>query len=105
VLFSVVVQGSLVPFVARRFGVPMRTVEHDVAGVRRFVVRDGAFAAGRRVGRLPLGERAWVGVVARDGLRVPVAGDTTLRPGDEVHVWSDPGDVAALQRIFEGPEP
>jgi cell volume regulation protein A len=105
VLFSVVVQGSLVPFVAQRLGVPMRTVEHDVAGVRRFVVRDGAFASGRPVGQLPLGERAWVGLVARDGRRVPVAGATTLQPGDEVHVWSEPADLAALQRIFEGREP
>ena len=29
VLFSVVVQGSSVPFAARRFGVPMRTVSQE----------------------------------------------------------------------------
>jgi potassium/hydrogen antiporter len=101
VLFSVVVQGTLVPFVARRTGVPMR-LAHE-AGVRRFLVRDGAFAAGRPVNQLPLGERAWVGVVVRDGRHVHLAGDTTLQPGDEVHVWSDSADVPPLQRIFEGP--
>jgi potassium/hydrogen antiporter len=104
VLFSVVVQGTLVPFVARWLGVPMRTVDHDAAGVRRFVVREGAFASGKPIARLPLGERAWVGVVVRDGKPVRVAGDTTLRSGDEVHVWSEPGDVPPLQRVFEGPQ-
>jgi potassium/hydrogen antiporter len=104
VLFSVVVQGTLVPFVARWVGVPMRLVDHDAAGMRRFVVADGALAAGLPIERLPLGERAWVGVVARDGKPTTVAGDTTLQPGDEVHVWSDPDDVPALERIFEGRE-
>jgi cell volume regulation protein A len=32
VLFSVVVQGTLVPFAARRLGVPMRRISHDAAG-------------------------------------------------------------------------
>ncbi len=103
VLFSVVVQGTLVPTVARRFGVPMRMVDHDAAGVRRFVVRDGAFASGKPVGQLPLGERAWVGVVVREGRPVYLAGDTVLATGDEVHVWSESADVPPLQRIFEGP--
>ena len=103
VLFSVVVQGTSLPFVAERLGVPMRTVDHNAAGMRRFVVAAGAFADGKPIGKLPLGERAWVGVVARGGRPARVAGDTTLQPGDEVHVWSEPSDAAALQRIFEGP--
>jgi cell volume regulation protein A len=105
VLFSVVLQGTLVPFAASRLGVPMRRIEHDASGVRRFVVREGAFAAGAAVGRLPLGERASLALVARDGRPLPLGSDTVLEPGDEVHVWSEPGDVAALQRIFEGPGP
>jgi potassium/hydrogen antiporter len=105
VLFSVVVQGTLVPFAARRLGVPMRAVDHEAAGVRRFVVRDGAFAAGTPLARLPLGERAWVGFVARDGRPLAVGGPTVLEPGDEVHVWGEPGDIGALQRIFEGGGP
>jgi cell volume regulation protein A len=105
VLFSVVVQGTLVPWVAGRMGVPMRLIDYDAAGVRRFVVREGAFAAGRPIGRLPLGERAWIGFVSRDGTPLSVAGPTRLEAGDEVHVWSEPGDEAALQRIFEGAGP
>jgi potassium/hydrogen antiporter len=104
VLFSVVVQGTLIPFVAQRLGVPMRRVDHGAAGVRRFVVRDGALAAGKSVRQLPLGERAWVGVVVRDGQPIHLAGETVLESDDEVHVWSEPGDAPALQRIFEGPE-
>jgi cell volume regulation protein A len=102
VLFSVVVQGTLIPFVADRLGVPMRAVDYDAGGVRRFVVRDGALACGRPVDQLPLGERAWVGVVVRGGKPFPFAGGTVLQAGDEVHVWSEPGDAPALHRIFEG---
>ena len=101
VLFSVLVQGTLVPYVATWLGVPMRRIEPD-ASVRRFVVRKGAFAAGTRIGWLPLGERAWVGVVIRDGQPQPVAGGTILRAGDEVQVWCRPADGPALERIFEG---
>ena len=67
VLFSVVVQGASVPIVARRLRIPFRRVDHDLAEVLEFVVRDDAFASGRRIAELPLGERAWVGVLIRDG--------------------------------------
>jgi cell volume regulation protein A len=103
VLFSVVVQGTLVPFVARWFGVPMRRVDYEAAGVQLFVVRAGAFASGKPIRELPLGERAWVGVVVREGKPLTIAGDTVLVDGDEAHVWCEPGDVPPLQRIFEGP--
>jgi potassium/hydrogen antiporter len=101
VLFSVLVQGSLVPVVATRLGVPMRQIDPD-ATVRQFVVGEDAFAAGARIGSLPLGERAWVGAVSRDGKAQPVAGATVLRPGDKVDVWRRLADDAALERIFEG---
>jgi len=102
VLFSVVVQGTLVPFVAEKLHVPMRRIEHESARVRRFVVRAGALAARASLDGLPLGDRAWVGVVVRDGRPLELESGTVLEPGDEVHVWSEPGDVAALHRIFEG---
>ena len=74
VLFSVVVQGASVPYVAERFRIPFRRVDHDLAEVVEFVVRDDAFASGRRLGELPLGERAWVGVLIRDGRPQAIAG-------------------------------
>lgn len=100
VLFSVLVQGSSVPHVAARLRVPFRRVDHDLAEVLEFVVRDDAFANGRRLGELPLGERAWVGVLVRDGRPEAFGRDTVLRPGDRVHVYCQPEDAAALGRIF-----
>ena len=103
VLFSVVVQGTLVPHAAERLKVPMRRIVHERTGTWTFVVRERSFAAGRPVRELPLGERAALGVLLRDGRPTELDGDTTLRPGDTVHVWSEEDDVPALRRIFEGP--
>jgi cell volume regulation protein A len=102
VLFSVVVQGASVPVVASRLRIPMRRVDHDLAEVLEFVVRDDAFASGRRLADLPLGERAWIGVLIRDGRPRDVSGKVVLEPGDRVHVYCQPDDAAALERIFAG---
>ena len=102
VLFSVVVQGASVPIVAGRLRIPFRRVDHDLAEVLEFVVRDDAFASGRRIADLPLGERAWVGVLIRDDRPRAIAGSVVLEPGDRVHVYCQPDDAAALERIFAG---
>lgn len=102
VLFSVVAQGATVPLVARKLRVPFRLVDNDLAEVLEFVVRDDAFARGRRLAELPLGDRAWVGVLIRDGRPRPVEGSVILEPGDRVHVYCQPEDAAALGRIFAG---
>jgi potassium/hydrogen antiporter len=102
VLFSVVVQGGTIPYAAKRLQVPFRRVDYDLAEVLEFVVRDDAFANQRRIGELPLGERAWVGVLIRDGLPQAFGHDTVLQPGDRVHVYCQPHDAAALERIFAG---
>jgi cell volume regulation protein A len=102
VLFSVIVQGASVPIVADRLRVPFRRIDHDLAEVLEFVVRDDAYASGRRIRELPLGERAWVGVLVRDGRPRTIAGSVVLEPGDRVHVYCQPEDAAALQRIFAG---
>jgi cell volume regulation protein A len=102
VLFSVIVQGASVPAVAHRLRIPFRRVDHDLAEVREFVVRDDAYASGRRLDDLPLGERAWVGVLIRDGKPQSISGRTTLADGDRVHVYCQPEDAAALERIFAG---
>jgi potassium/hydrogen antiporter len=102
VLFSVIVQGGSVPFAADRLHVPFRRVDHDLAEVLEWVVRDDAFANGRSVAELPLGERAWVAVLIRDGRPEPFGPQTVLEPGDRVHVYCQPEDAAALGRIFAG---
>jgi cell volume regulation protein A len=102
VLFSVIVQGASVPHAAGRLRIPMRRVDHDLAEILEFVVGEGAFATGRRIRELPLGERAWIGVLIRDGRPRTIAGDVVLEPGDRVHVYCQPEDVPALERIFGG---
>lgn len=102
VLFSVIVQGASIPYTAKRLGVSFRAVDHDLAEVLEFVVREDAFANGRRMRELPLGERAWIGVLVRDGRPQAFGPEATLTPGDRVHVYCQPEDAAALARIFAG---
>ena len=66
------------------------------------LVREEACANGRKVGELPLGERAWIGVLIRDGQPRTIADDVVLEPDDRVHVYCQPEDAAALERIFAG---
>jgi potassium/hydrogen antiporter len=102
VLFSVIVQGGTIALAADRLHVPFRRVDYDFAEVIELVVRDDAFANGRPIGELPLGERAWVAVLIRDGRPTSFGPDTELRSGDRVHVYAQPDDTAALRRIFAG---
>jgi cell volume regulation protein A len=111
VAFSVIVQGGLVPVVATRLGVPMRTVEpepwslgvrfrHEPQGLRRHVVATGSPADGCRIGDLDVGEDVWISFVIRDDQLVPVNGATTLRAGDEILALTDPERGPDLAPIF-----
>jgi cell volume regulation protein A len=102
VVFSVVVQGVSLTYVAEKLRIPFRRIDYDLAEVLEFVVGESAFASGRRIRELPLGERAWVGVLIRDGRPQRVEGGIVLEPGDRVHVYAQPEDAAALGRIFAG---
>ncbi len=95
VLVSVVLQGSLVPFFARRLGIPMTVVEPEpwAVGVRlneepegfhRLVVAEGSTAIGRRIDALGLGDDAWISFIRRDGRLVRLKPSTKFRAGDEV---------------------
>jgi cell volume regulation protein A len=98
VLFSVVVQGTSIPFIAGHLGVPMRIAEPR--GRARLEVHSGSHADGRSVRELPLAERTWVDAVRRDGAELPVHGATLLRPGDELTVITDIDDLDALRKLF-----
>jgi len=112
VTFSVIVQGGLVPPLARWCRVPMRIVEQEPwslgvrlrqepQGMHRFVVAAEAPAAGRTIDELDLGEDVWISMLLRDGTLVAVRGDTMVQAGDEVLVLTDPEqgtDVAPLFR-------
>jgi potassium/hydrogen antiporter len=113
VLLSVIVQGSSIPFVAARLGVPMRTIEPEPWDVsirlrseprdlRRFVVAPGARAVGHAIRDLPLGERTWISMVVREGHARQARGSYRFEPGDEVLAIAAGEDVAALRRLFGG---
>ena len=98
VLFSVVVQGTSIPFVAPRLGVPMGM--REPGGQTRVQVEPGSRVAGRRVVELPLADRTWVATVSRDGKAFAAHGSTVLEAGDEVTVIADVGDLDALRKLF-----
>jgi cell volume regulation protein A len=111
VTFSVIVQGALVPTMARWLSVPMREVEPRpwVLGVRlrdqpegahRYRIAAGAPADGRAVRDLQLGQDIWISLVVRAGRSLRVSGETTLRAGDEVLLLTDPSTDRDLAAIF-----
>jgi cell volume regulation protein A len=113
VTFSVLVQGSTIPLVARRLGVPMRAVEpepwdvsirlREPGNVQHYVVGPGSRVVGSAIRDLPLGERAWISFVVQDGQARQARGSHVLQVGDGVHVIGEPEDARVLQRLFEGP--
>lgn len=112
VAFSVLVQGSLVPAVAARLRVGMRTihpepwavgvrVRDEPEEVRRFVVAAGSAADGSAVADLPIGEETWISFVVRRGQLLSIRGDTVLRAGDEVLAMVDAEGGTDPARVFE----
>jgi cell volume regulation protein A len=112
VAFSVLVQGGLVPAVARWVGLPMRVVEPqpwaagvrlsvEPADLRHYVVAAASGADGCSIRDLPVGEDVWVSLVVRDGGLLQVRGDTVLRAGDDVAVIADGDQLPLLTELFE----
>jgi cell volume regulation protein A len=111
VAFSVIVQGGLVPFLARKMGVPMRLVEPEPwslgvrlrqqpDGVCRFAVAAGSAADGSAIQDLDIGEDVWISIVSRDGKLLPVRSDTVLRAGDDVLAIVDPEHSGESTHVF-----
>jgi cell volume regulation protein A len=115
VAFSVIVQGSSIPFVAKWLEVPMRFVEpepwdvsirlrNEPRDVRRFLVARGSRAVGARIRNLPLSENTWISLIIRDGTAQRPRGAFVIEPEDELLVLADSEDVPALRRLFEEPD-
>lgn len=118
VAFSVVIQGSLVPTVARALHLPMRTTEpqpwslgvrlaEDPEGVLRLIVANGSRAEGMTVDEVA--DRAtpdadsgdvWINMLVRNSTLVSVRGDTRLRAGDEVLITADNRWHPRLKDLF-----
>jgi len=114
VTFSVVVQGGLVPLVARWCHVPMRVVEpepwslsmrfqHEPEGLHHYRVESGSPADGSAIGDLALGEEVWISLINRGGKALQVRPDTGLKAGDDVLVLADPDDGADPADLFRAP--
>jgi cell volume regulation protein A len=114
VLASVVAQGSLVPFVARRLGIPMRLqdrlpwelsvrVGSEPSGAHEYRVAPRSQADGALLGELPLGDAAWITLLVRDGEALPPDAGVRLRPEDRLLVLGgDGGRADDLRAIFRG---
>jgi cell volume regulation protein A len=109
VLVSVVVQGGLVPTLARLWHVRMRVVEpepwalgmrfrDEPEGLHRFEVTRDSAADGSTIADLPLEEDVWISMVSRAGRLVQVRGTTVLEAGDEVLALASDHELVA--RIF-----
>jgi cell volume regulation protein A len=114
VLFSVVIQGSLVPYVARRLEIPMRQRERlpwelsfrmgeEPAAATEYRVMPGSTADGSRIEDLPLGDSAWVTMLVRGGAVMQPGASVELHAGDRVLVLADPEDELGAHRIFRIP--
>ncbi|MGD0557535.1 MAG: cation:proton antiporter [Streptosporangiaceae bacterium] len=105
--FSVTFQGGLIPALAHRLRIRLRTVEVEpwALGVRlreepedvhRYHVAPGSPADGSTLGDLPYGEDVWVSLIVRDGSLVTAGQDTALQAGDEVLVMGKPEHLDPL---------
>jgi cell volume regulation protein A len=112
--FSVTVQGGLVPTLAHRLSIPLRSIEpepwslgvrfsEEPEGLHRYHVVAGAAADGISISEIPGGENTWVSLVIRGGNLITVTGDTILVQGDDVLVLADPDETPALERYFTSP--
>jgi cell volume regulation protein A len=112
--FSVIIQGGLVPSLAHRLHIPLRSIEpepwslgvrfsEEPEGLHRYHVTRDSAADGSPVDALPCGENAWVSLVIREGSLLTVTGDTTLRADDDVLLLADPDEGPAIERFFTVP--
>ena len=102
VVFSVVVQGSLVPAAAQLLRVPMHVIEpepwalgvqlrDEPTGVHRLTIKPGSAAEGRTIEDLAgLPGDAWVSFIVRDGQLLAITSDTRLKAADDVLVLAPP---------------
>jgi cell volume regulation protein A len=111
VFVSVILQGGLVPTLARVLRVPMRVTEpepwalgmrfrDEPEGLHRYVVAEGSPAAGCTISDLDVGEHFWISMVSRRGKLVQVRGTTVLEAGDEVLALADEAELP--DEVFRG---
>jgi cell volume regulation protein A len=112
VIFSVVVQGSLVPTVIRRLGLAVRTIEptpwalgvrlrDEPEGVHQFTIGPGSPADGHLLPDLEqLPGHPRISIVVRDSTLLTLTPQTRLQAGDHITVTADPSAQEELQNTF-----
>jgi cell volume regulation protein A len=117
VAFSVVVQGGLVPTLARFLRLPMNVVapepwslgvrlRDEPEGAHQFTVARGSAVDGCRIEDFSHDSPdAWISLVVRDGRLLPAGGDTTLRAGDDVVVLAEGSRYDELRAAFTRASP
>ena len=108
VLVSVLLQGGLVPVLAKAFRVPTRPIPvrpwsldirfaDEPDGLQRHIVATGSPADGRTVAEISAGDDDWISLISRAGRNIPVRKGTTLQPGDVVLTQADGAGSLASQ--------
>jgi cell volume regulation protein A len=111
VLLSVVGQGTFVPFVAAKCKVPVRRkparpwevsmrLEEQPHPTHEFVVQPRSRAEGALIRELPLGPRAWVTLVVREGAPIRPGGSLQLAVNDRLQILASSDDLRALTSLF-----
>ena len=111
VLLSVLGQGTLVPWIAGRLGIPMHNhalrpwqlsvgLSEKPHGVHEFSVTPDATADGQTIADLHLQPGDWVSLIVRDGRPLSPEDPTRLTAGDQVFILADPTRHEPLARLF-----
>jgi cell volume regulation protein A len=111
VLLSVAGQGTFVPLVAKRLGIPLRKkpalpwelsvrLPEQPNPMHEFVVQPRSRASGIAIRDLPLGPKGWITLVVRDGAPTRPGGSLVLEPGDRVQILANADDIRGLSSLF-----
>jgi len=116
VLTSVLVQGSTIPFVARRLGMevpakspakalPEMMQEKDAWGsLVKLKVSPESAAVGNQIADLNIPDDTWIAVMRRDDNPMRPSGSTILQAGDSLIVQSSGQSLEMLRSLMENKE-
>jgi cell volume regulation protein A len=115
VLTSVLVQGSAIPFFARRLGVdaPQVSLPEPPDAVTRTAeweplvklkVLSGSAGDGKQIADLNLPDDTWIAVLRREGHPIRPGGSTVLKGGDRLSVQSSGPSLDLLRSLVEKKE-
>ena len=75
-------------------------MEEQPHPTREFVVQPKSRAESSLIRELPLGPRAWVSLILRDGAPIRPGGSLQLAANDRVQILASPDDLKTLTSLF-----